>query len=107
MRTAFAISALAALTLLAGCSASPLKPSRDSSHRSVEITTLRVRGGFVEIRTGPEGRSFSVLDDQGRTLAADVSATDLMERFPSHFEVVEASLATDASGPDVWSDAAF
>ena len=58
-----------------------------------EITTLRDRNGFVEIRTGPEGRSFNVLDAAGRALAVNLSEAELRSQFPNQSEALRTGLA--------------
>ncbi len=74
-------------SLVAGCAAGE-KPAP-----SREIVTLRTRDGFIQIRTGEAGRSYTVLDKQGGLVASDLRAEELQARFPEHFEALERGLA--------------
>ena len=65
---------------------------------SREIVTLRTRDGFIQIRTGEAGRSYTVLDKQGGLVASDLRAEELKERFPEHFEALERGLAHPEKG---------
>ena len=79
-------------SLVAGCAAGE-KPAP-----SREIVTLRTRDGFIQIRTGEAGRSYTVLDKQGGLVASDLTTEDLKARFPQHSEALERGLAHPEEG---------
>ncbi len=79
-------------SLVAGCAAGE-KPAP-----SREIVTLRTRDGFIQVRTGEAGRSYTVLNKQGGLVASDLRAEELKERFPEHFEALERGLAHPEEG---------
>ena len=78
---------LCALPVIGGCSSS------EKAAASVEITTLRVRGGFIEIRTGAQGRTYGVLDESRAVIARDLTPRELESRYPERYETLERALA--------------
>jgi len=97
MRLCFSLLACVILAGVNGCRETP-EPTA-ATKEGVRIVALRFRDGFIDIRTGQEGRSFSIRDREGGIIAAELSADDLQARFPSHFEALQRGLAAplDAS----------
>lgn len=63
-----------------------------------EIVTLRTREGFIEIRSAPDGRRFTLLTLDGRVLAPNLTEENLRADFPGHWQAMERALANpDAS----------
>lgn len=103
MRIVRSFTALGLVSLSLGCSTadSDRTGSRPVSRApgNSEIMTLRVRHGMIEIRTGAEGRSFTVLDGDGGVVAANLSEEELRSQFPAHSEAMRTGLAGPETSP--------
>ncbi len=97
MKIVQSMTPVALLWLSIGCASGGAEPAsvRPGASQPLgrEITTLRLRSGFVEIRTGNEGPSFSVLDVAGRPLAASLTEEELRRQFPTQSEALKTGLA--------------
>ena len=104
MRCAKACSVLMVVGAFSGCgTAEKPAPGR-------EIVTLRVRGGFIEIRAGASGRTYTLLDQDQELIAADLTAEELKARYPDRLDALVRGLAgegalLDASAPEPESGA--
>jgi hypothetical protein len=61
--------------------------------------TLRFREGLVEVHTGPEGIRYTALDRDGKPLAAGLTASELLARYPEHFRALEEGIAGSPDAP--------
>lgn len=94
MRIAF-FGALALTGLMNGCAGSrePAASSENALTSRPTIVTLRLRNGFVDIESGADGITYSVLDSEGKALASSLNEAELKAKFPEHFQAVEKALA--------------
>ena len=94
-----ALSTLCIAAALSGC-VSAEKPAS-----TTQITTLRTRNGFIEIRTGSNGRTYALLDAHQNLIDENLTAEELKARYPNQYESLERGIAgdgaplLDASGP--------
>lgn len=91
MRGLMTLSPLFLVVAFSGCGSS------EKLARGREITTLRVRGGFIEIRAGSNGKTYTLLDAEEKLIASDLTAEDLKARYPDRFEALERGLAGDGA----------
>ncbi len=69
----------------------------DQSSGKAVIGQIRTRDNVIIIRSGANGRLYTIKSKGGSILAVDLNAGELNERFPELREVIENGLAGDAS----------
>jgi len=95
------VRSLVLLLLIASACADPAPGpgATDRAGKEREIVTIRFREGLVEVHTGPEGLRYTALDAGGNVLAAGLTASELLARYPDHFRACETGIAGSPDAP--------
>jgi hypothetical protein len=90
---------LALVLLAAPACAPPENEPRAAAPERKEVVTLRFQDGFVEVHSGPEGIRYTALDRDGNLLETELTANDLLARYPEHFRALEEGIAGSPDAP--------